>query len=456
MNVALAAASGNTRSSEFIEVDSGAWQMLPPDHVAILHPVQRGFAAVAQVGSKWVEKPIPIRDLERYTAHLGNTNDVFISQQGFKGWRSIVNLIRLGACYVDLDYHHTRWAGERPEVVRDAVLRQLDDADMPEPSYILSTGRGLLVVWLLDPTTRNALPRWMPCQKALAKSLHGFGADPRALDAARVFRLVGTVNSKSGGMVRQVYMSGLSAADVTRYDFSTFADEVLPLRQAELHSLRIERAKRRDQKAKVLAVPNRNLNAGTLWEGRLDELQALREDLRWGFGLIKPGQRDTWLFLALLAMAWLIPPGEAGLKVLDREVKDLCKLYGDWDEPEARSRMAAILSRAKRAARGETVEWNGKSYSPLYRFKTETIIEWLDITEDEMRRGGFRYLVTDAIKREQDRERKRAERGSDLKQQTKAQQREQARIMAAAGAKQAEIAALFGVSQVTVGRWLKS
>jgi hypothetical protein len=61
----------------------------------------------------------------------------------------------------------------------------LNDNKIPEPSYVLATGRGLCLVWLHSYVPRAALPRWSAMQHALASMLTEFGADKRAVDAAR-------------------------------------------------------------------------------------------------------------------------------------------------------------------------------------------------------------------------------------------------------------------------------
>ena len=66
--------------------------------------------------------------------------------------------------------------------------------------------------------------------------------------------------------------------------------------------------------------------------------------------------------------------------------------------------MGAVIERAERAADGEKIEYGGRLVDPRYRFKTETIIELLGITEAEMRACGFRHLVSPEIRREQRRE----------------------------------------------------
>jgi hypothetical protein len=376
--------------------------LLPPDHVRLLHPIgRRGIATVAYGGERWREVAVSIAELPAYVADKGGTTDLFLSQQSFFGWRRIAQLAQLGAAYVDLDYHRTdRWAAVSPEGVAGAVLELLDDSAIAAPSYILSTGRGLLVVWLHGLVPRRALPRWMAVQKHLAAVLAGFGADQRALDAARVFRLAGTENSRSHTIVRPVYLAA-PAAQLWRWDFDDLAKEILPLDRAEIIALRAHRAARKAQGNGP--TPTAHLTAATYWETVLADLQRLRH-ARW-FGPLPPGQRDEWLFLAACAMSWLAPP-----MALRRELYALAQECGGWTEAEARSRMSAVFRRAEQAATGQRIEYRGRLFDPRYRFKAATIIERLEITPAEMHAAGLRVLVDQDRHRELATERKEASR----------------------------------------------
>lgn len=423
-----------------------SFELPPADHARILHPSPKGRAGatLAVVGEKWTERFVPLQDLPQYAASLAGTQDAYLSQQAFYGWRRISKLANLGACYVDLDFYNTPYARFSPDVLAIEVLRHIDDLNIPYPSYVLSTGRGLVVVWLLEQTNRRACPRWMAVQRHLFQALTSFGADRAALDAARVFRISGSINSKSETFVRPVWMS--SPSDPVRYAFDEFADEVLPTprrqieeKRAKLLVLQDERERRRG------AAPATKLTQGTLWATRLDDLQRLLRH-RW-FGALPPGQRDHWLFLAINAMSWLAPPA-----ALRREGYALAKEVGGWSEREADQRMMTIFRRAEAAARGETIEWQGNKIDPRYRFRTSTIIEWLNITDEEMRAAGLRSIVSDDVRREIDRERKRQDRGSDQKAQERAKRDWEILKMATAGYPQTEIAAAFGVSRRHVGR----
>lgn len=355
-------------------------------HTILLHPPkQRGIVTVARSAARWTEKAIRIGDLPDHARQLAGVTDVFMSQQTFYGWRRIAQLAQLAAAYVDLDYHKTGWRGYAPAYVADQVLRALDDWGMPPPSCILFTGRGLLCLWLHDIVQRSALPRWNALQKALGEGLRGFGADARALDAARVFRLAGTVNGKSGETVRLIWSDSL---EPTRWDFDTLADEILPHTRAEIHSLAAERAKRKANGTSAVA-PATRLTAGTWWETVLSDLQKLRR-VRW-FGDLPSGQRDTWLFLAVNAMSWLCPPA-----VLRREALALAQECGGWKHRESEQRFATIFRRAQMSAAGVMVEWNGEKVDARYRFRAETIVQWLSITPGEMRDGDLRALGDEA------------------------------------------------------------
>lgn len=357
-------------------------RLTPDQHTILLHPLtQRGIVTVARSTTRWTEKAIRIGDLSDYARQLAGVTDIFMSQQTFYGWRRIAQLAQLAAAYVDLDYHKTSWRGFAPAYVADQALRALDDQRMPTPSCILFTGRGLLCLWFHDIVPRSALPRWNAMQKALGEGLRDFGADARALDAARVFRLVGTVNSKSGETVRLIWSDRL---EPTRWDFDTLADEILPHTRAEIHSLAAERAKRKANGRSAVA-PAVRLTAGTWWETVLSDLQKLRR-VRW-FGELPSGQRDTWLFLAVNAMSWLCPPA-----VLKREALALAQECGGWKHRESEQRFSTIFHRAQMSAAGEMVEWNGEMVDARYRFRAETIVQWLSITPAEMREGDLRAL----------------------------------------------------------------
>ena len=236
-------------------------------------------------------------------------------------------LAHIDALFSDLDFYKSEYSQCRPEYVLYEATSALQANRIPPPSFATFTGRGLNLVWLHSPIPRQAISRWAACQKQIFSVLKRFGADPMALDAARVLRLVGTVNSKSNTFVQAI------TPTAPAWDFDLLADEILPLSREVLADLRArrERKKARWELTKVNNVDRlTGFDCMTLWAGRLDELQRLLA-LRWN-GTLPPGQRDAWLWIASVGMSYMVPA-----PVLQRELITLAREVGGWSESEAKS-----------------------------------------------------------------------------------------------------------------------
>ncbi|MGR9310693.1 hypothetical protein ACU8MX_14830 [Rhizobium leguminosarum] len=437
----------------------------PREHIENLHPHNRrgtgglrdGMVTFAQRvhgrEKPWQEWSVPagssaITEAERLLQQ-DNRTDIYVSQAAFQHRRSISQLTAIGACYTDLDYHNcARWKGRKPADVASAVIGHLEDAMIPAPSYILSTGRGLVCVWLTELLPRVALPRWNAVQKQLQQMLEPFGGDRRALDAARVFRLCGSENSRAEWDRRTVGMVWCQGSPETpaRHVFGTLADEVLPFTHAELISLRAERSKRQAE-GNDKTTPAVRHTAESYWESVLTDLQRLRAH-RCPEGAMPEGQRDAWLFVAGVAISWISPPD-----VLGREIIALADEAAGWRDGETRSRMSAIIKRARQAAAGQKITFGNREVDCRYRMKASTIVEWLGIDPAEQRAAGLRVLVDQDRKRELNTERTRESRRRRGAKDRTAQQAERLSmggmalyLQATKGLKRDELAERFGVS----------
>lgn len=222
------------------------------DEPLLYHDAQRsGFTALLSPSSNPRQRAVRLHELpavleqERRSGH-----DMYIAQnEFFKPNRLVVNCSRLTSCFVDIDtYKLDSLYGQPAEALADRLLRQCDDAQIPPPSIIVYSGRGLQAKWLLErPVPRSALPRWQALQAELGRCLLPMGADLRALDASRVLRLVGSVNSRSGDVVRVVHLqrtptcgATIGSAGVAVYPFDSLSDDMLPLTRQELSEQRAE------------------------------------------------------------------------------------------------------------------------------------------------------------------------------------------------------------------------
>lgn len=419
----------------------------PTEHAAVLHAAGRpGKVTLARRKDGWREQAYTVSELAEALPAIAGESDVYLSTQRFWGWRRIAQLAECGALAVDVDYHkRPELQDAHPQGVLEDALVLLERSRVPAPSLAISSGRGLYLLWLHCPVPRAALPRWNACQKRLWEVLKVLGADRRALDAARVLRVVGTRHSEAGVLVEALTPAG------EVWGFEDLAAEVLPLDRAELQDLRVQRAARKPSEG--LRAPPKGFTQETLWEARLSDLQALRR-LRW-FGDLPPGQRDAWLFIAGVAMSWLAPA-----LVMTRELFALAREAGGWSEREAASRMQAVFKRAHMARRGQRVEWNGLGVDPRYRFTNGTIIEWLEITPEE--ECQMLTLISADERRRRDRERREAERrraGMMTREEYEGRaqaRREEAVRLRSEGLNNGQVAEALGLSKRRVQQLLKA
>jgi hypothetical protein len=358
----------------------------PSQHAEALHPVKaKGQVFIARKlppKGKWTTDPDPYHpwELDMVLYDMASERDIYLTMNRFEGRRKALqqHVCELSTVYTDIDYYDVpELTGRAPEAVFELVLERLRSAGIPEPSLAICSGRGLYAKWLHSPVGWKELPRWQDCQYRIWCVLKSLGADPRARDAARVLRLVGTTNSKNGSQVYALREAGQRrpfeelAARILQADLGE--DEEQP--GAELYDLRAQRATRREYKAPRLRTER------SLWLARWVDLQTLR-NLR--YGQERMGDyRDRWLFLSGVALSWITDPPEP--EFFESELLGLAEEWGDWDKERSRSKLQAVLERVRMAASGRTVTWQGVDLDPRYRFRTDVIVQWLEITPAEQR-----------------------------------------------------------------------
>ena len=354
----------------------------PAQHALLLHPLKaRGQATVARILPEpegWTEQCWEPWELEAVLARAEGQPDTYQSQSRFRGnRRAVARVLKLCGLFSDIDYYNVPdLRGLPPEVVLEKALERLREKGVPDPSLALSSGRGLAMSWRHAPVTRKRLAEWNAAQDRIYRVLKPFGADTKARDAARVLRIAGTTNSKNGATVRflgdpseEVYRFEDLVEPLVKNPVRTDEEE-LEKPGAYLYSLAVQRA------ARGLRNHPQGWSEASLWEGRLTDLQHLRQ-MRYGEGPMEDF-RDRWLFIATTAISWLVVP-----EVLNREALALAEEAGGWDERRTRSDLSQVLKRARRAARGKTIEFNGREWDPRHHFRNETIIDWLEITPEE-------------------------------------------------------------------------
>lgn len=223
-------------------------------HARYLHGSGNGKVTVSQKTDleppdDWIQDSHSLKQLYEVLPAYAGLNDVYITQNRFHGSRANNRVAELSAMYSDLDYYKiTDFARMPPkaffeEFASDVLLRA------KIPSLAISTGRGLALVWPHEPVPGHVLPKWARCQQHIFEALKELGADPGAKDAARVLRLVGTYNSKSGTLVQTVFEN---LGEV--WEFGDLADQILPLPQEQFDE---HRARSRENGGKPLPKTSR-------------------------------------------------------------------------------------------------------------------------------------------------------------------------------------------------------
>lgn len=472
--------------------------------VALLHGEQTGTMTVwkqptkANKGKGSWTKLSPDADHAEVNAFLiaqEGQYDRFITVNEFRGWHKGARALKsLRACFVDIDPPDiTLPDGSKGKgfVDLDTVLERVADAQLPMPSFVVFSGRGLHLYWLLEPTHAAYRATWDRMQEVLGDAL---GGDPKARNVARVLRLCGSINSKTkseDGKGKPVDGRELS---MNRWSIDELAMEVLgevpeltlteklvyelPLDEAEeaawqqrlADGLRLDlEAQAKAQAVKVRSIEHaralskrdchkpRGGHIGGWWATVLKDLEAVGEWYR-PRGGIPAESRDLWLLLYTVAASWTTKQPE----LLEGIALTAARRYTCWSDSEVKRNMATAIERAFRAAAGEKDIWvndNGVALErdPRYAYKRETLIEMLQ----EILPAGLelKALVPKGVLMERRAKRslaRSADHYVDGARLSSHLVREQALELRAAGRSVREIATEIGAKVATVGRWIKA
>ena len=437
-----------------------------PEEVRHLYPpsIKRGYAAILTIGNgKARQRMYPVSVIREHIDELVDAEGaVYLSQNVFRSTRrSKENVLAIGAFFVDLDASRTRlFANLTPYAMAYKVYAYCRDSGFPVPSLINSSGRGLHCKWLLDAVPSAALPRWEACQRALVKRFAHFGADPAAKDVSRVLRAIGTKNPKSQTYARNL-MALPTAAAPERYDFEDLCGRLLPFDRKALASLKANRkARQRSQKSLLPDQPvdevRRSAARVALREyniRRAEEVVRIAKDR----GGMPEGMRLTATFIALcsLALAGKVTPG-----TLSADLRQLAAAIAPKWAVNA-GEFVTLRGKIRDALHGRVLDWNGRRISPIPTYKTETIVEALRITDNEILRLNLKVLISPEVRRTKRaaamRERRRAAgcRTGEVIRRERVVRRQEAVRLRAKGLTILQIARRMRISKSTAGRLVR-
>ena len=358
--------------------------------------------------SQWHYKYAEHREVDLTGENIYITLNTF-----FKPYRRLECIKELNALFIDLDYYKTKFTKEQ-------IIMNLEgnyfNKIIPATNYILDSGRGLALIWLINKVPSQALPLWKAIEEYLYNQLKEFGADRQALDATRILRVPGSINSKSKTVV-----SIIDEYDYI-YDLREIQKEFLP----ELKP----KEKRKGRPKKINYVYRER----SLYYARIHDITKLCElreyDLR--------GHREIILFLYRY---YLCSFTEDTKKALE----DVLELNSMFISPLKENEVI----RATRSAEKCYLDKNKE-----YKYKNETLIDVLEITEYEETQMSTiiskgEYKRRDRVYQKNKYQRKLKSEGKISEKEKLSQRRAKIKDLLAEGLKQKDICSQLNISKDT-------
>ena len=270
--------------------------------------------------------------------------NVYISINTFYStFRRLEYLKELKAQFIDLDIYKTGFTKEQ-------IIMQLEadyfNKSIPRPNLIIDSGRGIYLIWLLNSAPSKALPLWKAIEEYLYSVLKSFGADRQALDPTRVLRVPGSINSKSNTTVKIIEQYDYI------YDLREIQSEYLP-------ELEERKTKKKGRPGKTVFIHRER----SLYYARIQDIIKICElreyDLK--------GHREIILFLYRYYLC-------SFLENTHKALEDVLELNREFIYPLSEREVI----RATRSAEKVYLSKNKE-----YKYKNETLIELLEITDFE-------------------------------------------------------------------------
>lgn len=350
-----------------------------------------------------------ITHLHRAINRVGLNCDTFFTINLFKKRSRKQEFLRwINAVYIDCDFKDpTLSVADKVALAKKVCLKKVGFL----PSIMTSSGNGLHLYFLFtSPIKASGLVRWKLVQKEFCARLQEIHADPKALDASRVLRLPGTINTKNNTRCSVVYFTrDKDDSDIVqRYSFDELADKVLPVERVVIKCRRKTKAERqaeylkkkakREQQYKenlekiLKSLHAKNAKAGADSElskkmkllstnvMRYTDLMVLLDMRSKATGVVPKGARNELLFwiMNFACLAELV-----NSKNFYAEAEKIAqKIDCCWDY-ESNGNLSTLYGKLLQHEQGKTIKVFNRDFPTLYTPKNDTLIRRLIITDDE-------------------------------------------------------------------------
>lgn len=313
--------------------------------------------------------------------------DVYYSQNSFyRPARRIENIRQLRTLYVDLDVYNM---GLDPEWVLGKLELEYFRQRIPESNMVIFSGRGLVLVWNIEPLPYQAMPLWRAVENYFVEVLKELGADTKATDPARIFRLAGSINSKNKAVVTAQYRHDY------RYDIHDLQYDYLP----ELTPPPAGQKKKPGRKTKIVRL----FNIYTLHLTRARDIAKLVE--------LRGGEMDKYREYTCFLYRYFTCCFTADPQ---RALEETLGLNNEFTNPLPEREVIQATQSAQKA-------WEAKSNKKAdevarannypgagYNISNDKLIHWLNISPEEQTH--METIISKEEKRRRDKEAKRKTR----------------------------------------------
>lgn len=322
--------------------------------------------------------------------------DVYSSVNEFSiAKRSEATIVRLNSLICDLDCHE---GGFNEWVTIEILRNDFFGSQVPYPSEVVNSGRGLHLYWHLEDEGAESLAKWKTVQQIILNSLAPISeqtscsVDFKCIDPSRVLRAKDTYNTKS-----KTYCRLIEKADV-KYTLDEMLECFYGVDLADLRPFSSKANKNTESSSNSLTDAKKSLNERGEWKDlkvkrangiisvfnayslltcRATDFKKLLE-LRDGD---MEGMRDEFLTM----YAWTIISKKDDLERLERELQGINALFKTpLKEKEVSYKAEYIFKRFNKEV-VKTADTSQFTDFDRYWYRNTTIIKRLNITTDEQK-----------------------------------------------------------------------
>lgn len=410
-------------------------QLTLEDFANILHKEKDAFVTVATktLEGSWTEANYQVKDWFNHVTTDEDKSCYSSVNTFYRKSRSNQNARHLNALFVDLDVYNENISKLDAMSGIDFLVKK---EILLEPTFVVDSGRGLYAIWKIESVPgrfQNVQKLYNHVQEYLIENMKDLGADPQAKDIARVLRVPGSFNSKSNSSVEILKYSARC------YTLRLFQELMNDTNGVDWSIKTKKFAERPKKQKKSSGKISRLFNFYTLAISRARDLEMICEIRRYDI----QGYRNTLLHIYAYQMMLI----HKDLNI----AKDVTKsLNAKLTEPLSNQEITSLCRSVYKAYQDHL-----KDKTKGYNYKNETIIERLEVTEEEQKNMKTLLGTREKYNRNNERRTPRNEDNLTPRQAQKQELIEQVQAFYAEGLKQVQIAEKLGVAKGTVSKYLR-